>query len=103
MFNQAFEQLHDHAHHLFRQQNDRLWCAQYLNMHSTDAGGPYRDSISRLCSDICSTRLPLFILCPNGRTDSASNRDRWIPNVFAPDQSIPNRTKKQYRFVGQLL
>ena len=103
MFNQAFEQLYDRAHLIFRQHNDHLWRAQYLGMHSTDQGGPYRDSITCLSSDICSTRLPLFILCPNGRTDSGSNRDRWIPNVFPPNKSILNRTKKQYRFVGQLL
>lgn len=103
MFNQAFEQLHDRAHLIFRQHNDHLWRAQYLGMHSTDQGGPYRDSITSLTLDICSTRLSLFILCPNGRTDSGSNRDRWIPNVFPPNKSIPNRIKKQYRFVGQLL
>ncbi|CAF3798077.1 unnamed protein product [Rotaria sordida] len=37
-------------------------------MHSTDYGGAYRDSITCICFDICSSRLSLFILCPNGRT-----------------------------------
>ncbi|CAF4339980.1 unnamed protein product, partial [Rotaria sordida] len=72
-------------------------------MHSTDVGGPYRDSITRICSDICSTRLSLFILCPNGRTQSGLNRDRWIPNVFPPNKSIPTKIKEQYRFIGQLM
>ncbi|CAF4504807.1 unnamed protein product, partial [Rotaria magnacalcarata] len=65
--------------------------------------GPYRDSITSMCADICSTRLPLFILCPNGRTGSGLNGDRWIPNVFPPNQSIPATIKKQYRFIGQLM
>jgi hypothetical protein len=103
MFNQAYEQLHDHAHLTFRKSNDQLWRAQYLAMHSTDQGGPYRDSISCMCSDLCSTRLTLFILCSNGRTNSGLNRDRWIPNVFPPNQPLPNRVKKQYRFIGQLM
>ncbi|CAF0744045.1 unnamed protein product [Didymodactylos carnosus] len=103
MFSQAYEQLHKDAHLTFRKQNDRLWRAQYLAMHSNDQGGPYRDSISRICSDICSTQLPLFILCPNGRTNSGLNRDRWIPNVFPLNKPIPNRVKKQYRFIGQLM
>ncbi|CAF0824617.1 unnamed protein product [Adineta steineri] len=103
MFNQAYEQLYDKAQVLFRRQDERLWKAQYLGMHSTDQGGPYRDSITCICSDICSERLPLFILCPNGRTNSGSNCDRWIPNVYSPDKLIPNRTKNQYRFVGQLM
>jgi hypothetical protein len=42
-------------------------------------------------------------LCPNGRTASGSNQDRWIPNVFAPKESIPTRIRNQYRFVGQLM
>ncbi|CAF0862456.1 unnamed protein product [Didymodactylos carnosus] len=97
MFSQAYEQLHNDTHLTFRKQNDRLWSAQYLAIHSTDQGGPYRDSISRICSDICSTQLPLFILCPNGRTNSDLTRDRWIPNVFPLNKPILNRVKKQYR------
>jgi len=103
MFYQAYEQLHDNAHVTFRQSNSQLWLAQYLAMHSTDQGGPYRDSISCMCSDLNSTRLSLFILCPNGRTNSGLNRDRWIPNVYPVNQPISNQVKKQYRFVGQLI
>ncbi|CAF1195788.1 unnamed protein product, partial [Didymodactylos carnosus] len=69
----------------------------------TDSGGPYRDSITSMCGDICSTRLPLFILCPNGRTNSGLNRDRWIPSVFSPQTRIPNNIKNFYIFIGQLM
>ena len=103
MFYQAYQQLHTNAQTIFRQPTEQLWHAQYLGMHSTDQGGPYRDSISRICLDICSTRLPLFILCPNGRMNSGLNRDCWIPNVFPPNKSIPNKIKKQYRFIGQFM
>ncbi|CAF4076194.1 unnamed protein product, partial [Rotaria sp. Silwood2] len=102
-FYQGYEQLHETAHLLFRNDSERLWRAQYMGMHSTDHGGPYRDSITTMCSDICSTRLPLFILCPNGRTNTGLNRDCWIPNVFPLNQSIPVKIKKQYRFIGQLM
>ncbi|CAF2980785.1 unnamed protein product [Rotaria sp. Silwood2] len=70
MFHQAYKRLHSLAHELSRSKYDRLWLAQYLGMFSIDQDGPYRDSISCICDDICSTRLPLFILCPNGRTNS---------------------------------
>ncbi|UJR32400.1 hypothetical protein I4U23_019862 [Adineta vaga] len=103
MFYQAYQQLYANAHTTFRRPNEQLWQAQYTGMHSTDSGGPYRDSITRICMDICSTRLGLFILCPNGRTNSGFNRDCWIPNSFPPNKSIPNKIKKQYRFVGQLM
>ena len=103
MFHQAYQQLYDKAPDQFRKKDKQIWKAQYLNMHSTDQGGPYRDSITQMCSDICSTRLPLFILCPNGRTNSGSNQDCWIPNVFTPGKAIPEKLKKQYRFVGHLM
>jgi hypothetical protein len=103
MFHQAYQQLYDKAQNAFRKKDKQIWTAQYINMHSTDQGGPYRDSITQICSDICSTRVPLFILCPNGRTNSDLNQDCWIPNVFPPNKFIPEKLKKQYRFVGQLM
>jgi hypothetical protein len=102
-FNQGFEQLHENAHILFRSDVQRLWQTNYIGMHSIDSGGPYRDSITSMRSDICSTRLSLFILCPNGRTNYGLNRDRWIPNVFPPNQRVQNKIIKQYRFFGQLM
>ncbi|CAF5127604.1 unnamed protein product, partial [Rotaria sp. Silwood1] len=102
MFYQAYQQLHTKAHIIFRRSNEQIWHAQYIGMHSTDHGGAYRDSLTRICSDICSLRLSLFILCPNGRTNIGLNRDCWIPNVFPPNKSIPNKYKRQYRFIGQL-
>ncbi|CAF1197693.1 unnamed protein product [Rotaria sordida] len=44
-----------------------------FGMHSTDYGGAYRDSITCIGFDICSSRLSLFILCPNGRTYILNN------------------------------
>ncbi|CAF5023170.1 unnamed protein product, partial [Rotaria sp. Silwood1] len=103
IFNQAFEQLHENAHVIFRLSNERLWQATYLEMHSIDQGGPYRDSITAICSDICSIGVPLFILGPNGQMNMGLNRDCWIPNVFPPNKPISNKFKKQYQFIGQLM
>lgn len=103
MFSQAYQQLRNNAHLIFRRPNAQLWSAQYIGMHSTDHGGPYRDSITQICSDICSNRLSLFILCPNGRTSVGLNRDCWIPNIFPPNETIPNKIRKEYNFVGQLM
>ncbi|CAF5037282.1 unnamed protein product [Rotaria sp. Silwood1] len=103
MFNQAFEQLHENAHNIFRSRDERLWRVKYLDMDSIDQGGPYRDSITAMCSDICSSHLPLFVLCPNGQNNTGQNRDCWIPNVFPPNKPISNKFKKQYQFIGQLM
>jgi E3 ubiquitin-protein ligase HERC2 len=103
MFYQAYHQLSSIAHIHFRKKVKQLWQAIYVGMHSIDQGGPYRDSITQICSDICSTRLSLFILCPNGRTNTGLNKDCWIPNVFPPNKIIPDEMKKQYQFIGQLM
>jgi hypothetical protein len=104
MFYQAYKQLKSDASTIFRREkDDKAWNTIYVGMHSTDLGGPYRDSVTRICADLCSTRLSLFILCPNGRTETDLNRDRWIPNVFPPNRSLPVEIKNQYRFVGQLM
>ncbi|CAF5024094.1 unnamed protein product [Rotaria sp. Silwood1] len=104
MFYQAYKQLKSDASRIFRRmEGEQVWKATYVGMFSNDQGGPYRDSITRICTELCSTRLPLFILCPNERTNNGLNRDRWIPNVFPPNQSIPIDIKNQYRFVGQLM
>ncbi|CAF1148346.1 unnamed protein product [Rotaria sp. Silwood1] len=102
MFYQAYQQLHTKDHVIFRRPNEQLWHAQYIDMHSTDHDGAYRDFITHICFDTCSSRLSLFILCPNGCTNTDLNRDCWIPNVLPPNKSIPNKYKKQYRFIGQL-
>ena len=101
-FYQAFQQLYRNADQIFRYSGEQLWHTQFLCMHSTDQGGPYRNFITRICSDLCSTRLSLFILCPNGRMNSGFNRDCWIPNVYPPNQAIDRKIQQKYRFVGQL-
>ncbi|CAF1420763.1 unnamed protein product, partial [Rotaria sordida] len=103
IFHQAYEQLHNRAHELFRRNDNRVWIAQYLEMHSIDPGGPYRDSIPSVCADMYSTRLPLFILRPNGRRNSGLNYDRWVSNVFPSNKAIPNRIKRYYHFIEQLM
>ncbi|CAF4176704.1 unnamed protein product, partial [Rotaria magnacalcarata] len=50
MFYQAYQQMRNNAHIIFRRPTEQLWHAQYIGMHSTDHGGPYRDSITRICS-----------------------------------------------------
>ncbi|CAF0988947.1 unnamed protein product [Didymodactylos carnosus] len=97
-------QLYKNASLSFRKlEHVRVWTVTYVGMHSSDSGGLYRDSITAMCADICSTRLPLFILCPNGRTNSGLNRDRWIQNVFPSQTTIPSKIKNFYIFIGQLM
>jgi E3 ubiquitin-protein ligase HERC2 len=79
--------------------NERCWEVNYVGMRATDAGGPYRDSVERICSELQSPALPLFIRCPNGRTDSGENRDRFVPR---PDSTGALHISL-YELVGQLM
>ncbi|CAF3022399.1 unnamed protein product, partial [Rotaria sp. Silwood2] len=36
-------------------------------------------------------------------TNIGLNNDRWIPNTYPPNASIPIRIKQQYQFIGQLM
>ncbi|CAF1317334.1 unnamed protein product [Rotaria magnacalcarata] len=102
-FNQGYRQLHKDAHVTFRSDFHRRGQGVRVVLCGFDHDEPSRESITSMCSDICTARLPLFILCPNDRTNNDLSRGRWIPNVFPPNQLIPGRIKNQYRFVGQLM
>jgi E3 ubiquitin-protein ligase HERC1 len=88
-------------------------------MRSTDAGGPYRDSIERMCRELQSAALSLFVSCPNGGScccstvelpfviaclhiaagmDMGSNRDVWVPH---PAAKSPLHLA-QFKFLGKL-
>ncbi|CAF4103739.1 unnamed protein product, partial [Rotaria sordida] len=56
MFYEAYKQLKSDASQIFRRTEDeQVWKATYVGMFSIDQGGSYRDSITRICADLCST------------------------------------------------
>ncbi len=69
---------------------------RYTGEGATDAGGPYRDTLSTLCNELQSARVPLFIPTPNAREGVGQNTDQWMPN---PSQTSAEALA-QYRFVG---
>jgi hypothetical protein len=63
--------------------DDRAWNTDYLGEYSTDAGGPFRDSLSAMCQELQDFRLPLLVKCPNGRAAVGANREKFVPNPAA--------------------
>ena len=70
----------------------------YIHNKNT-TGGPYREVLSTVVTDLQSNHTPLFILCPNGKNSVGLNREKWIPN--------PSCTKsihlQLYEFIGVLM
>jgi len=71
----------------------RVWQVNFTGLESMgiDAGGLFRDHLTRMCEELQSATLPLFIQC--------YNKTKWIPN--------PSCTKplhlQMYKFLGKLM
>lgn len=100
VFGQAYQQRHlIPAERLRLRKSARAFTANMVGFRSTDAGGPYRDVIEQMCRELQSPALPLFIVCPNGRSEMGENRDRYVPR---PDAALPLHASL-YEFLGQLM
>eukprot|EP00026_Physarum_polycephalum_P000459 Phypoly_transcript_00460.p1 GENE.Phypoly_transcript_00460~~Phypoly_transcript_00460.p1 ORF type:complete len:982 (+),score=122.97 Phypoly_transcript_00460:1742-4687(+) len=82
----------------------RAWFVKLIGEGATDAGGPYFEILSQICTDIQSPPLSLFIPCPNAQIateqeGSVTNRDKLIPN---PSKKTPEYLS-MYSFIGKLL
>eukprot|EP01102_Stenamoeba_stenopodia_P010602 TRINITY_DN3219_c0_g1_i3.p1 TRINITY_DN3219_c0_g1~~TRINITY_DN3219_c0_g1_i3.p1 ORF type:complete len:573 (+),score=161.90 TRINITY_DN3219_c0_g1_i3:1015-2733(+) len=66
---------------------------------ATDAGGPFREAMQSMISEVQSSTLPLFVRTPNGAHNVGAGRDRNIPNPFY--SSYPNLN--YFRFIGKLM
>jgi len=97
VFIQLYEQLKDVDSERFRQE-EQAWTVKFLNEGAEDAGGPYRESIALMCSDLQSPFLPLFIPCPNSKEGTGENRDKFIPNP----ECIDPRFLRIYNFIGKV-
>ena len=83
VFLQLFEQLHDVDPARMRH-GERGYIVKMLGEHADDSGGPYREALDVACAELQSSRLPIFIPCPNQRDDvGATCRDAWMPNPNA--------------------
>lgn len=97
IFLQMYRQLKDVSSDRFRQE-EQSWTVKFFNEGAEDAGGPYRESLVLVCSELQSPLLPLFILCPNAKEGTGENRDKYIPN---PDCTDPTFLQ-MYFFIGKV-
>jgi len=88
IFGQIFTQLRGMRYEDFQKskKDEQVWIVQFLGEGSIDVGGPYRESITNICSDLMSDATPLFIRSPNGRNSVGLNREKWVVNPSSNTQ-----------------
>jgi len=113
LFGQAFQQLHLHRHEEENKYGDhdrdptrllvrwrqRAWRTVMRGLYADDYGGVYRDVLERMCVEVQSPLLPLFIPCPNAREQIGSNRNHFVPD---PSATSPLQLS-MFEFLGRLM
>ena len=93
-FDQAFS-----AHQGLMRSSDAPWKVIFMGEASDDHGGPFRDSLSDMCSELLSTRLQLCTPVPNAVSEVGNNREMWVPNPKA----VSVLDERLFVFVGRLM
>ena len=83
----------------FIQKGKRLFIVCLKNEYASDSGGPYHEVISRMCSELQSDYLNMFIKTPNNKHDIGLLRDKYIPNP----QATREINEKTYEFLGRIM
>ena len=94
VFGQVFQFLRTYPFKIFRkkkldsknisaERNNKLFTASFIGEASIDAGGPYRECLSTIFTELQSNALSLFIPTPNQKNDSGSFREKWTVNPSA--------------------
>jgi hypothetical protein len=79
------------------QRNDRAFEVIFEDEGAQDIGGPYREVLSQICTEIQSVP-DLFIATPNGKNSVGDDQDKVLPN---PSLSVENI--RCLDFVGRLI
>ncbi|KEG15001.1 putative ubiquitin-protein ligase [Trypanosoma grayi] len=98
LFGQVYQLLHEKNASLFRT-SKKLWSVSFVGEGADDIGGPYRESITQLCSELMSPGLPLFIPSPNQINEIGESREVF---VVRPVIEPPVRLT-MYHFFGRLI
>ena len=78
---------------------ERLWSVRLRGERATDAGGPYRETVSHMFADLQSKEFDLFVLTPNSDLQAESTK-LYVPN---PTRAAIEADKDMFRFVGFMM
>ena len=100
-FVQAFKQLHRKESVVFRHcfSSDRVFQITFADESGIDAGGVFREGVSRIIEDLFSENFNLLLLCPNGKQAVYASMDKFLPN---PKHCGP-LALEMFQFIGKLM
>ena len=81
VFGQLYQYFKNAGYGIFKvAKDDNPFSVQFIGEASIDIGGPYREAISQICTELQSTALPLVIPSPNQKNDTGQFREKWVLN-----------------------
>lgn len=101
-FVQAYQQLRAKDSVVFRciTSSDRVFMTTFVNESGIDAGGVYREAMSRIVEDLFCEHFDLLVLCPNAQQQVHSNMDKYVPN---PQHAGSKLVREMFEFMGRLM
>lgn len=98
LFGQIFRQLQEVRAAPLRN-DERAWKVKFAGEGSIDAGGPYHESVSQVCTDLMSPAVPLFMPTPNNLRKTGTDRGRYMarPSATQPWELA------MFEFVGRFM
>ena len=100
VFGQIYQHFKSAGYSFFKIPKDQNpFTVQFVGEASIDAGGPYREAVSQLCTELQSGALPLLIPSPNQKNDSGQFREKWVLNPSA--NSLIHL--QMYEFLGVIM
>ena len=101
-FAQAFRELHARDPTFLRScwDGDRVFQVNFRGEHGSDAGGVFREGMSRCVEDLYSGAIDLLAPTPNNRSEAGVGADRWLPNVALAHSGL---AREMLCFLGKLM
>jgi hypothetical protein len=102
IFAQAFRQMDkkDVAVFRFSLSDERPFRVSFSSESGIDAGGVYREAMSRIVEDLFSPHFNLLSLCANGQHGVYINTEKYIPNVSQLNKPL---ALKMFEFIGRMM
>ena len=100
-FVQAFRQLLGKDASVYRHvfSGDRVFQITFVSESGIDAGGVFREGVSRMVEDLFSEHFSLLVPCPNAQHEVHTNMDKFVPNP----QHSDSLTMQMFEFIGKLM
>ena len=84
VFGQIFQYFKNVGYACFKTSKEaNPFSVQFVGEAAIDVGGPYREAISQMCTELQGSGLPLLIPSPNQKNDSGQFREKWVLNPSA--------------------